>query len=548
MKFFFLFFLFLSGVSPLSAQIIEPDTIQLRTLSSQPVRGKDSLAATSAFPVLLVKKKLENSDIENPGVRYALQNLKQEKYTDTEVQEAIRVLVKYAENERLKKMVHYLKEYSESFVPRQEQAIRKIQEHITFDSIEFYKANQHLLSGDFEDYKNTDLQTFLSYVRNDSNYLWLRDANRDSVLVEVMNITENTLRFWMNNGRTSFHRFWANTKAGDTIGTWIEVIPDANRLKIYVDEDVYQVPTPQKKMPEKKEVIANPIPKEWFALRPMKPGELKRRYWTYYSEVEINMSQGKVANWANGGENSLSLLSNLRYYWNYNKNNTSWENRMHYRFGFMKTGEEDIRKNEDWLELNSKLGQKAFKHWYYTTQFNAQTQLFNSYDYPKDADRILVANFMSPGYFTLSLGMDYKPNDNFSLVLSPIAGKWNFVRDTSKVDAQRYGIEEGKRSKREAGVQLNVYSKIVNIFKIMEITNEVKLFMSYENKDKYLNKGTENEEKKRIPVTANWKMSINFKINYFMSASVYTETNYDENYSRKLQFKENLNLGVRFRF
>ena len=63
MKFFFLFFLFLSGVSPLSAQIIEPDTIQLRTLSSQPVRGKDSLAATSAFPVLLDKKKLENSDI-----------------------------------------------------------------------------------------------------------------------------------------------------------------------------------------------------------------------------------------------------------------------------------------------------------------------------------------------------------------------------------------------------------------------------------------------------------------------------------------------------
>ncbi len=54
--------------------------------------------------------------------------------------------------------------------------------------------------------------------------------------------------------------------------------------------------------------------------------------------------------------------------------------------------------------------------------------------------------------------------------------------------------------------------------------------------------------RKRIPVTANWKMSINFKINYFMSASVYTETNYDENYSRKLQFKENLNLGVRFRF
>ena len=82
----------------------------------------------------------------------------------------------------------------------------------------------------------------------------------------------------------------------------------------------------------------------------------------------------------------------------------------------------------------------------------------------------------------------------------------------------------------------------------MSLNNEFKIFMSYEKKDKYLNMGKDNEEKKHIPLTANWKMTINFKINYFMTASIYTETIYDENYSRKLQFKENLNLGVKFRF
>lgn len=548
MKSFILLFLLLLGMKSITAQIVEPDTIQIRTLTPLPVVVADSLMTTPSFPLRLVKKKLENSCIDNPGVRYAVQNLKHEKYTDAEVKEAINTLIKYAENERLKNIVNYLRSYTQSYIPRQEKALRTIQQQITFDSIEFYKDNRHLLTGDFEDYANTDLQTFMRYIRNDSNYLWLRDASRDSVLLEVMNLSDNSVRFWINNGITSFYRFWANTKAGDTIGTWIEVMPAGNRLKIYVDEDVYQVPTLQKKIQEKKEIIANPIPKEWFVLQPVHLGTLKRRYWTYYSEVELNMSQGKLANWASGGENSLSLLSNLRYYWNYNKNKTSWENWMHYRFGFMKNGDEDIRKNEDRFELNSKLGQKAFKHWYYTGQFNLLTQLFNSYDYPKDADRVLVANFMSPGYFTLSLGMDYKPKDNFSLFLSPIAGKWNFVRDTSKIDAGRYGIEQGKRYKREAGAQLNLYSKITNIFKILDLTNELKVFMSYESKDKYINKGTENEEKKRIPLTANWKMSINFKINYFMSASIYTETIYDENYSRKLQFKENLNLGVRFRF
>ena len=82
----------------------------------------------------------------------------------------------------------------------------------------------------------------------------------------------------------------------------------------------------------------------------------------------------------------------------------------------------------------------------------------------------------------------------------------------------------------------------------MSINNELKVFMSYEKKDRFLNWGKDDEEKKRIPLTANWKMTLNFKINDFMSASIYTETIYDENYSRKFQFKENLNLGIKFRF
>jgi hypothetical protein len=144
--------------------------------------------------------------------------------------------------------------------------------------------------------------------------------------------------------------------------------------------------------------------------------------------------------------------------------------------------------------------------------------------------------------------MDYKPNGDFSLVLSPIAGKWNYVRDTTKIDASRYGVQKGKKVKREAGAQLNLISRKNNLFKILNLTNELKVFMSYEKKDKYLNLGKDDEKKKNIPLTANWKMTINFKINYFITASIYTETIYDENYSRKLQFKETLNLGVKFRF
>ena len=548
MKYILVLFLFFAGLESVLAQALYPEVMEPRPFRIGPVANPYS--GQLSFPPRLYKKRLANSSLENPGIRYALQNLVKEKNFDPEISNALNVLIKYAENERLKYIVRYLQRYTQNNMAAQVEAIDKLQKQVTRDSIIFYRDRNAQMSDDEEnEYLNTDLQAFLKYIRTDSNFTWLRHASRDSVLLEVANMSDNSIRFWIDNKRMKFHRFWASTKVGDTIGTWIQVFPEGKRLKIYIDEDVYQAPSIEKKVAVRKEEIQNRLTEEYFMLQPVALGKLRRRYWTYYSEVEIAMSQGKLANWASGGENSLSLLSNLRYFWNYNRNKTSWENWIHYRFGFMKNGSEDLRKNEDRFELNSKIGQRAFKHWYYTAQFNVLTQLFNSYDYPKDKPRVLVANFMSPGYFTLSLGMDFKPNNNFSLVISPIAGKWNFVRDTSKIEAKRYGITEtGKRFKREAGAQLNMISKTNNLFKIIDINSELKVFMSYERKDKYLNEGKENEEKKHIPLTANWKLTLNFKINYFMSASVYTETIYDENYSRKLQFKENLNLGIKFRF
>jgi len=535
-----IFLVFLFVTVTLQAQLLYPEVMESRPPMWGPV--VDLQARAPSFPVYLSGKLLANRTIDNPGVRYAVQNLKKETYADEEVRQAVNTLIRYAEDARLKRVVNYLKDYTARQLPEKEKALETLHRQVTYDSIEFCTQQGPFLSSDYEAYVNTDLQTFLQYVRTDSNYLWLRHASRDSVLLEMISAADNSIRFWIDNGRMQYHRFWAANRTGDTIGSWIQVMPHGKRLKIYLDEDVYQTPAIERKKVDATGNIPNRPEQEYFVIRKPGVGELRRTYWTYYAEVEIAMSQGKLANWASGGENSLSLLSNIRYFWNYNKNKTSWESWVHYRFGFMKNGSEEMRKNEDRFELNSKLGQKAFKHWYYTAQFNALTQLFNSYEYPKDTPRELVANFMSPGYFTLSLGLDFKPNNNFSLFLSPIAGKWNFVRDTAKIDPARYGVEAGKRSKRNAGARLDLRSKVSNLFKMMDIRNEFTTFWSYDEKKE------KEDGKKVLPLTVNWKLTVDFKINYFMRASIYTETIYDENYSDKLQFKENLNLGVNFRF
>lgn len=76
--------------------------------------------------------------------------------------------------------------------------------------------------------------------------------SRDSVMIEISNTTDSTLKFWINNGRKEYHRFWAVNKLGDSIGTWIQVAPPGNTIRFYVDDDVYRSKMDLKKARAKK--------------------------------------------------------------------------------------------------------------------------------------------------------------------------------------------------------------------------------------------------------------------------------------------------------
>ena len=47
-------------------------------------------------------------------------------------------------------MVEYLKRYAQT-MGKKEQALETLEQKITYDSIEFYKNTEYLLTGDFED-------------------------------------------------------------------------------------------------------------------------------------------------------------------------------------------------------------------------------------------------------------------------------------------------------------------------------------------------------------------------------------------------------------
>lgn len=484
-----------------------------------------------------VYKQLKYTHISNPAVRQALENLKRDRFKYYELNRAINTLKDYAENEHIKYMLDYVRMYFKT-VQAKEEAIQRIQERIAKDSIAFYRQNPELDSLRLQDsvrydiFLNQDLETLLSFMEQDENYQWMKEKSRDSVLITVLGASDRAKKLWLNTGRLKYQRLMAENFVGDSIGAWIKVMPQGNEIKFYLDNDVYQVKRFAILQESRNEHLLKASDSTYFVLAKMNIGKLERRHWTYYSDVTLSFGQGFISsNWASGGENSLSILSDLKYFINYKKRTTTWENSFRYRLGALKSGSEELSKNEDKLEIQSKIGIKAFRHWNYATQFDMNTVLFNSYN-ASDRETI-IANFLSPGNFTLSLGLDFKPKDNISLYLSPIAGQWVYVRDTTKVDPTRYGIEKGKKLKSDAGAKIELKNKHT-LFNFLNIDNHLMLFSSY----------YEQPEK----LTLDWRLTLNFRINYFMQTTIYTNAVYNQNDSKKIQFKETLNLGVHFRF
>ena len=514
--------------------VLVPPSIKIKSVESR----------YPTFPTVDIISKtrnFENKFLDNASYRYALTNLKKDKNSYSEIQNALKTLINYSEDENLNTVVNYLRKYTTKNMADQEKALREVQNFITKDSI----LHNHYSNDIDVPYLNTDLQVLSQNIKDDNNFTWIQKASRDSVFLKLSTLKDKkaALSFWTNTGKRKVYRFWSTNVHGDTIGSWVELLPDENHLRFFNDDDVYRYKV-TKAIKKDKIAIDNKLDSKKIVLAPLALDPITRRYWTYHTEFQLGMTQVKLANW--NGENSLTILANVRYFLNYNKDNVSSNSWFHYRYGFLKSGSEDLRKSEDDFEFNTRFGYKAFRHWSYSLNYNMQTQFFNGYNYKKDGSRTLTSNFMTPGYFTISGGMTYKPKNNLQVYISPIAGKWTFVRDTTDIK-NRYGVDKGRRVKRAIGMEITCNYKSKRYFDVMTFESYFKGFMSYEEKDKYLNYKKDNQEKMKIPAIITWKPTFKFYINYFLNATVWFEFVYRETQSRKLQMKESLSLGLNFR-
>ncbi len=262
--------------------------------------------------------------------------------------------------------------------------------------------------------------------------------------------------------------------------------------------------------------------------------------WKLKAIYGANGTQSSFVNWNAGGRNNIALLGYVAGSAKYEKGKIKWDNDLGAAIGGMQYLDSEIgnelQKTDDRLELATNLGYKLKEHYYLSMLGSFRTQFIDGLD----ADGFKTSTFMAPGYVNLSLGIDYTPNDNFSVFLSPLASKMTFVNDPMLSAVGSFGVAAGESFRGEFGAYFKMkYNK--ELFTNIEMKSKLELFSNY----------IENPEN----IDVNAEILFSFKVNNWFSASLLWNLIYDDdidirdvngNVGPRTQFKSVLGLGISY--
>jgi hypothetical protein len=177
--------------------------------------------------------------------------------------------------------------------------------------------------------------------------------------------------------------------------------------------------------------------------------------WTLKGNMTLAGAHTWLSNWAGGGEPTSTLNTNMNLFANYKKGKFFWENNAFFAYGLIKKGKTKPIKNDDQINVGSRIGLQMAKNWYYSLLFLGKTQFAPGYRYTA-TDTTRISDFLAPAYLYLSLGLDYKPSSKFSMHFSPLMGKTTRVRSSDPTILTTAGlskelIEQGKHARYEFG-------------------------------------------------------------------------------------------------
>ncbi|WP_405515774.1 DUF3078 domain-containing protein [Spirosoma sp. KNUC1025] len=268
-------------------------------------------------------------------------------------------------------------------------------------------------------------------------------------------------------------------------------------------------------------------------------------YWQKSFSGGVNFNQTSFSNWSGGGVNSMALGAAIAARALYEKGKTSWDNTADLQLGYV-TQLGVTRKSADQIILISVLGHKIAPKWDLFVSGTFNTFFAPGYRYdklPTDQTRLRVSNFFAPAQLTLSAGIAFKPNDWFSLRMSPIAPRFTFLSDQGvRVSADPvtglyvpnpnvtvYGVPPGQKSRTEwLAFQLQTVINR-NLTENISLNARYQLFTEYAHLDN---------------INHRLDLLLTAKINRYLNTTFGLIALYNKDFSDNLQIQQTLAIGL----
>jgi hypothetical protein len=425
--------------------------------------------------------------------------------------------------------VSYRKDYIADYIDSVSTEYRSMIEESNFDKLTYY--NDSIVEA-----ANDSIRIALKYLT--------LNAEADSVLLKVGNLSGDFSTIWTANRQMRPVRLYIKNVQLDSLGVILQnegkgfvkvVIDDGVKFTRFSETQTRQIKLIETEIDRSIKKVVKKAP----VLSPWKKG----------GDASLGLTQTALANWTKGGESSMAVLAIGKYKVNYMKPKLKWENNFEIRYGGYTSGSTNYIKNDDRLEFQSRFGYSAFKKWFYSADFNFLTQMAEGYKISGD-DRNLISKFMSPGYITLSLGLDYKPDENLSFFISPLTSRTTIVSDTARIDQTSFGVDSLSTSLWEPGFILKG-----------KLKRQLHENITYETRLEFFNNYKAVFEK----INFNWEQTLTMQVTQYISTQIMAHLLYDHNVNfpvfeeidgerkqtgtEKLwQFKELFTIGFKYRF
>ena len=269
--------------------------------------------------------------------------------------------------------------------------------------------------------------------------------------------------------------------------------------------------------------------------------------WKRGGNIAFFLQQVGQKNWAGGGQNSIAYGANLTLFANKIKEEYTWNNSFEAGYGLIKKEEfTGVRKNLDFFVLQSRYGYFISENWQLSAALDFRSQFTEGYNYKSipatnEVQEILISDLLAPGYMQFTLGVTYRPNNQFNLTFSPLANKLIFVLNDSLSNAGAYGVEPGEKMEHQIGASILAnYEKelMENVF----LKSNLLLFGDY-------------SELSHIDIF--WDVFLDLKVNKWLTANISFQTIYDHeikiaddegDYAPRTQIRNVINIGIGYRF